>query len=137
MTTFFGSQLSEAQSVKILGVALGKTNQFLQHCLDRAAAANRRIGLHKMLRGKDWGANRKSLFRLYKHYVRPILEYGAVCFRDKDRNSTKHLVLAERRALRVVLGVGIRTPLIDIYDLAVIQPLEERLVSIRERAISK
>ena len=71
--------------------------------------------------------------RLYK----PILEYGAVCFRDKDRKSTKHLVLAERRALRVVLGVGIRTPLIDIYDLAGIQPLEERLVSLRERAISK
>ena len=58
--TFFGSQLTEAQSVKILGVTLGKTNQFSQHCLDRAAAANRRIGLLKMLRGKDWGANRKS-----------------------------------------------------------------------------
>ena len=35
------------------------------------------------------------------------------------------------------MGVGIRTPLIDIYDLAGIQPLEERLVSLRERAISK
>ena len=134
---FFGSQLSEAKSIKILGVTLGKSNQFLEHCQNKAAIANQRVGLLKMLRGRGWGANKKILLRLYKQYIRPILEYGAVSFRDKDRNSTKHLALAERRALRVALGVRVRTPLNEIYQQADIQPLEERMKALRERAISK
>ena len=134
---FFNNQLSEAKSIKVLGVTLGKSNQFLEHCKNKATIANQRTRLLKMLRGRRWGANKKVLLRLYKQYIRPILEYGAVCFRDKDRNSSRHLALAERRALRVALGVGMRTPLTDLYEQAGIQPLEERMQDLRERAISK
>jgi hypothetical protein len=56
---------------------------------------------------------------------------------DRDSNSTKKLALAERRALRVALGVGRRTSSKQLYELAGIQPLEDRLKFLRSRAISK
>ena len=121
----------------MLGITLGKTNQLGQHCKDKAAIASQRVRLLKMLRGRSWGANRKILLRLYKQYIRPVLEYGAVAMNDRDKNATKQLILAERRALRVALGVGMRTPLREIYEMAKIQPLEERLKALRNRALSK
>lgn len=60
----------------------------------------------RMVRGKGWGANKRTLLTLYKQYVGPALEYGAVAFAERDEGALKHLELAERRALRAVLGVN-------------------------------
>ena len=91
---------------KILGVTIGKTNGLFEHCKEKAALANQRVNLLKLVKGRSWGANRVTLLRLYKQLVRPILEYGAVAFTKKDTASIRQLELAEKRALRVVTGMS-------------------------------
>jgi hypothetical protein len=108
-------------------MTLGKTNTFKEHCMAKAATANQRIALLKMISGKSWGANKATLLRLYKQFIRPVLEYGAVAFTTKDAASIMHLQLAERRALRVVLRVGKLTHIKDLYDRTGLQPIDERI----------
>lgn len=66
------------------------------------------------------------------------MEYGAVGLTmNRSKESKKHLILAERRALRAVLGVGKRTRIRELYESTGLQPLEERLIELREKAISR
>ena len=55
----------------------------------------------------------------------------------QEAASIKHLELAERRALRVVMGVGPRTSNKTLYEKAQIQPIAERLEGLRNRAIDR
>jgi hypothetical protein len=134
---FFGKEINEANSMKVLGITLGKNSTMMQHCREKAAVVIQRTNWLRMVRGRRWGANSKTLLRLYLQLMRPVLEYAAVAFTQKEAAAIKQLELAERKALRVVLGVGIRTPNKTLYEKTGIQPISERIASLRSRAISR
>ena len=134
---FFGKTIKENKSIKILGLTIGKTSGLLDHCKEKAALANQRVNLLKMVRGKNWGANRRTLLRLYKQLVRPVLEYGAAAFGKKDKLAIKQLELAERRALRVVTSSHSKSSIQDLYELTGIEPLGERIQSLRLKALAR
>ena len=116
---------------------MGKVNTFKRHCSEKAATASQRINMIKLLRGRNWGANPKTLLRIYKQLIRPVLEYGAVAYSDRHKNSIKLLELAERRALRVVLRAGIKATNMELYDRTGLQPLGDRLKFLKAKAISR
>ena len=94
---------------------------------DKAARANQGTNLLKMLRGKTWGSNKKTLMTLYKQFIRPILEYGAVATAGAAASAIKHLELAERRALRIATMSSRFISNKILCERANIQPLGERL----------
>lgn len=134
---FFGKQLSGANTMKVLGVTLGKSNTYKEHCMGKAAEANRRTNLLKLIHGQTWGANHATLLKLYKQYIRPVLEYGAVCFDKEDAASIKYLEIAERKALRIAISAEPRISNRDLYERSGIEPIAERMAFLRERTISR
>lgn len=133
---FFGKQLTGANNIKVLGMTLGKTSIYTEHCKAKAAEANKRTNLLKLIGGKSWGANKTTLLRLYKQYIRPVLEYGAVAFTEDDTQAVYHLELAERRALRVVLHSAPRASNKSLYEDSGLQPISERIAALRTKAIA-
>ena len=124
---FFGQNIKESGTLKLLGVTFGKTCLLKQHCKDKVIIANQRANLLKMLRGKSWGASRSVLIRLYKQFIRPVLEYGSVTMSSTYKHHTKQLEISERRSLRIALGVSRWTTNDDLYELAGLEPLGDRI----------
>ena len=134
---FCGKQLKESDTLTILGIKIGKTNKLRTHCKEKAAKAMQRANLLKCLRGRKWGASKETLVQLYVQYIRPILEYGAVAFSSDNNKDIKILEIAERKALRIALMVGPRTPGEVLYREANIQPIGERMKLLRTRTIER
>src|SRR5688572_370414 len=90
-----------------------------------------------MLRGRGWGAKVRTLKQLYIQYIRPVLEHGSVVTAEASASHIKILEVAERKALRVLLGapIGYRTK--DLYAETGIQPIGERLCLLRQTAINR
>lgn len=135
--TFFGKTLKESKTLTILGLKIGKISRFTTHCKEKAAKAMQRANLLKMLRGKMWGANRKTLLRLYIQYIRPVLEYGAVAYSKTHKKATEILAIAERKCLRIILSVGPRTSRKILYKETGIQHIRKRLKHLRARTIQR
>ena len=74
----YGEEIEHVTEAKLLGVTITKTMNYGQHIDIAIAKSNRRIHLLKLLSGTDWGCNPKTIMRIYKTYVRPVLEYGAI-----------------------------------------------------------
>ena len=54
--------------------------KFKRHAEIAIKKARQRINLLKLLSGRptSWGCSAKTIMRLYKAFVRPVLEYGAI-----------------------------------------------------------
>ena len=53
------------------------------------------------------------------------------------KHHTKQLEISERRSVRIALGVSRWTTNDDLYELAGIEPLGDRIQALRHRAITK
>jgi exonuclease III len=130
-------EIDESPTLKVLGVKISSRGSLLEHCKERAAMANQRIGLLRLINGKNWGANTKTLKQLYVQYIRPILEHGSVVTATATPSHIKPLKVAERKALRVILGAPTYTRNEDLHERSGIQPIQDRLVTLREKAIMR
>ena len=118
-------------------MTLGKTSIYLEHCRERAKIANQRTSLLRRIKGTSWGAKVATLKRVYKQFIRPVLEYGSVAYTKQDILYTKHLEIAERRALRYITGAKLRTSNEVLYSMANIQPLCVRMEDLPRKAIKR
>ena len=112
-----GTVIYPAPTMKILGVVYDRGGSLRQHCVERAKLASRRVNLLRMVGGRTWGANTKTLLRLYKSFVRPVLEYGYSAIHNAPATSIETLRLVERRALRHVYHLHPRTSRSVVYEL--------------------
>src|ERR1700730_4368571 len=90
-----------------------------------------------MQRRKGWGANINTLTQLYVQYIRPILEHGAVVTAVAIQYQTDSIDIAERKALRIILGAPPWYRIEDLYAETGIQPIKERLEKLRGEAITR
>ena len=84
--TLFGERIKLCKEAILLGVTVDKRLSFKTHVANMTGKARKRLGLLALLRGTNWGADSKSLLRLYVSYVRPILEYGAVLIATSNKS---------------------------------------------------
>ena len=124
-------------TAKILGVTFNRTTSYKEHCSNKASEANRRINLLRKLAGQRWGANRNTLLKLYKQYIRPALEYAAVAIAEAPPHAITKMEVAERYALRVATHTPMGTLKENLYKKAQITPLRERLIKLREKTIAR
>ena len=133
----FSEEINESTTLNVLGVKIHKRGSLLEHCKERAAMANQRIGLLRLIKGRGWGANAKTLQKLYVQFIRPILEHGAVVTAVGKPAHIIPLEIAERKALRVILDAPLGTRNEDLYQRSGIQPIKDRLLILREKAIAR
>jgi len=133
----FGQELTPSNAFTILGVTFSYSNSLSPHVEKRAAIARQRIGLLRMVAGRGWGANQETVLKIYKQYVRPILEYGAVATADAAPSLIRVLERTERKAISIALRAPRSTRIVDLYDQSGLQPLGDRLRSLKESSIQR
>ena len=131
----FGQCITEQNELKLLGVCFDRDLLLTGHCKSKASKAVQRVRLLRLVSGQTWGANARTLLKLYKQYIRPVLETGYVVTSRCHRTNLRRLQLVQNTALRTALRAKRRTRIEDLHRDANIVPIAERLERLRERAI--
>jgi len=96
-----------------------------------------RVRLLRMVSGKKWGANTRTLLKLYKQYIRPVLEYGNVAISKAAKSNLASLQRVQNAALRTALHGTRWSKIADLHEQANIEPLTDRLIRLRCKAIER
>ena len=122
----FGEKLTAVQQAKLLGVTLDKKLTFNAHIDENAKKGRQRLGLLKLLSGSKWGCKPKTLMRLYKSYIRPVLEYGAPVILGASETYIKKLQIIQNKAIRIAYKLDPLSHTEDIHKIAKIDLIEDR-----------
>ena len=133
----FGNKIEEANGLRLLGVQFDKDLRLTEHCRTKAVKAMQRIRLLRLISGRDWGANKRTLLQLYKQYIRPVLETGSVLTARTHKTNLLCLQQVQNAALRVALRAPSRTKIEDLHRQAEIQMIPDRLNELRRKAIAR
>ena len=73
--------------------------------------------------------------RLYKAFVRPVLEYGAIVLLSASPYQLKQLQIVQNRAIKIAYRLPWRTGTDEIHEIAGIEPLKERYQNLANKFI--
>ena len=131
----FDEELIESKNAKLLGVTLNCFMSFNDHIEDCRKKANRRLNLLKLLSGTDWGCNPKTLMRLYKCYIRPVLEYGSIVMLSASKGALKKLQVIQNKAIKIAYRLHPHSHTDEIHEIAGIEPIKVRFQQLANKFI--
>ena len=102
--TINGTAIKYVKEYKYLGVTLDRALNFSKHFDDIHQRCTRRLNIMKCIAGKKWGADRRTLFRLYTSLIRPILDYNGFLYDDIASSKISSLQTIQNEALRIITG---------------------------------
>jgi hypothetical protein len=135
--TLFNVPIQRVETAKLLGVTFDTRLNWGEHIENLVTKCGPRIGLLKVLRGTGWGADPKTLLKLYKQYIRPVIEYGAVVLVTASKTNQERLQRVQNYALKVALNLPWRTNTLDLHFVANVELLSRRLPMLARSTINR
>ena len=86
------------------------------------------LDILKVVSGFDWGADKKSLLRLYNALCRSKLDYGCQIYSSACKTKLKELDVIHNMGLRICSGAFRTSPIESIYAGALLQGVSESLL---------
>jgi hypothetical protein len=132
-----GTRLTAVDSTKYLGVTFDRKLNFRQHFTNVKTTAMKRLNALRRLRGRDLGFSRASSLLVYKQLIRSVIEWGAPAFLGRATLKTGLAALQkiQNACLRTALRVCPRTRIVELHQLAGIEPIRQRLLESARRFI--
>jgi hypothetical protein len=121
----------------VLGITLDKNLSLTAFSQSKAVKAMQRVRLLRVISGRSWGANKRTLLHLYKQYIRPVLETGSVITACTCKSNLHRLQTVQNAALRTALRAPWRTRIEDLHRQAKIPMVADRLMELRGKAIAR
>ena len=100
--------------------------------------ANSRLNLLRLLSGINWGCKPKIIMQLYKQYVRPVLEYGAIALLSclsAPKTTLEKIQLVQNKAIKIAYRLPWCTSTRKIHQLAESEPIKNRFQSLANKFI--
>ena len=122
----FNDIIRPVQSAKFLGVEVDGLLSFKKQMDSICNRATKRLNVLRVL--SKSGTDAKTLMKLYKIYVRPIIEYGSIAFMAAPKTQLSRLQGIENDAIRVCLRLPkyIRTSL--LHEYASLESISVRMI---------
>jgi len=98
------------KTAKFLGVIFDNKLTWNAHIKYIVEKCKRRINVMRAVSGYTWGASKRSLTKIYRTLIRPILEYGDIAFSTASKTSLAKLTSIQTEALRLCCGAAKGTP---------------------------
>ena len=121
-------------SAKFLGLEIDGILAYKKHTDSVVDRASRRLNVLRVLASN--GTDASTLMRLYKIYVRPIVEYGSAAFMSAPKTQLTRLQQIQNEAIRICLRLPryIRTDL--LHEYASIEPIFVRLLMLNGKLLN-
>ena len=85
--------------------------------------------------GTDWGCKPNIIMRLYKSYVRPVLEYGSIVLQSASETQIKKIQIIQNKAIRIAYRLHPHSHMEEIHEIANIETIKERFKSLGNKFI--
>ena len=117
-------------NARFLGIEIDGQLSFKKHVDSVVERSLRLLNVLRILAHN--GTEPKTLIKLYKSYVRPILEYGSSAFIAAPKSQITRLQQIQNEAIRICLKLPkyIRTKL--LHEYASLQPIDERILNVNK-----
>lgn len=121
---FFNSTLIPFKtSEKYLGIILDSQLSWGPHIEYICKKAEQRLNIMRSLAGVSWGSDPKILKNLYFSLVRSQFDYGCVFYADAFNQLLRKLDVLQNRALRVITGAMMSSPINSLEVESGVPPL--------------
>ena len=113
--TLNGNILPYENNVKFLGMTLDEKLTWSYHIENLKIKVKRSLNILKVVSGFDWGADKKSLLKMYDALCRSKLDYGSLIYSSACKTKLKELDAVHNMGLRICTGAFRTTPVESLY----------------------
>lgn len=135
--TVFNNVIKPETKATLLGIIFDQKLTLEKHVDNITTKARRRLNLLRLLRGTNFGANPHSLLRIYKSYIRPVLETGHVLTADASDLQIHRLQIIQNKAIKIAYRLPQTTPTDLIHCTSGISKIKERLTKLKQQSLSR
>lgn len=122
----YGKQINYVNEIKFLGMTFDQKLSWKTHIQHLKKSCQPGLNLLRTLAFKTWGADQKTLLRLYKALIRSRLDYGAVVYNSAKNYLLRTLDTIQNTALRISLGAYHTSPSQSLHCESSELPLDLR-----------
>ncbi len=121
--TIYDQYIHQTPTARFLGLLFDSKLRWTQHIAELKKKCHSRLSILKVLNGRAWGSDKKCLLRLYKVYIRSILNYGCIIYSSASTSVLNRLNTIQNQALRIASGAFITSPISSIHAETTTIPL--------------
>lgn len=114
--TLYNKAIKNVREFKYLGVRFDSSLTWKPHITELKTKCNKILNLFKHLSFKRWGADRKSLLRLYVMLMKPILDYGSEVYSAAAKTYMDSVYAVQNAALRIATGAYRSSPIESLHS---------------------
>ncbi|KAB0797424.1 hypothetical protein PPYR_05842 [Photinus pyralis] len=107
---WMGVELKITSEISYLGMILDSKLRWRPHIEKLIGRCERGINLIRMISRVNWGADMHSNLKIYKTYVRSLLDYGCILYGCASNSNLKRLDAVSNKALRLCMGAMCSSP---------------------------
>lgn len=122
--TLYGTVIPPVEVFKYLGMTIDNSLTWRPHINLLKQRCRRCLDVLKFISHSRYGADRKSLLRLYIGLVKPKLDYGCEAYGSSCASLLASLEPVQNCALRIATGAFRSSPILSLYAETGIKPLE-------------
>ena len=111
-----GNKVPFQNTHHFLGVTFDKKLTWKPHVENVVKRCKRKLNILRCLTGTKWGSSSKSLIKVYRAFIRSLLDYGCEAYDSATTTTKKALDSVQYQALRICAG-GL--PLTSLQSLQV------------------
>ena len=120
------SLIPMAQQTKYLGMILDNKLNYKPHIEALKKKCQKAINILKIISHTNWGADRKTMIKLYRALIRSKLDYGCILYSSARKTYLEKLKTVQNQALRLCLGAFQTSPIQSLHTEANELPLHLR-----------
>ena len=103
------------KTVKFLGMTLDEKLTWSNHIESLKLKVKKSLNILKVVSGFDWGADKKTLLKLYNSICKSKLDYGCEVYSSACKSKLRELDVVHNMGLRICTGAFKTSPIESIY----------------------
>lgn len=135
--SFNGEYITNVNCIKYLGIWFDSKLSWNMEIKNISQKCFKSINLMRKMAGVSWGCHPKILLLVYRALVRSHIDFATTLIDTSRTSNLEKLDKIQRKALRIVTGCMISTPIQCVYSEAGEPPIEARRVQIMDKCMLK
>ena len=132
-----GQIIKQEENAKFIGIIFDSKLTWKSHIKFTHKKATVVCNMLKAFAGTTWGSHPLSILKVYKGYVRALIEWGSLCYSNASKSLLKKLDQIQNAAIRIATGLLKCTNTYNLYKISNLQPLAVRKTYITDKFILK
>ena len=125
--------ISPEEQARFLGVEFDSKLHFSNHISEVCGRANKRLNVLCAL--SRYGTKTNVMIRLFKAYIRPLLEYGSIAFIAAPNEHMNRLQVIQNAALRLCLRLPSYIRIDLLHEYSSVELIKKRIKDLNTKLL--